>query len=125
VTTTSNEGAAAAFGMAQQAAASYQAPANSVSTDVAQAAVDQYRAEAQYEPFRELLPDGSELLVPWPTGEQMMRIAESGSEIAVAKVILGDQYDHFMATVGQRPFPEMMKFIERMMKYFGMGESSA
>lgn len=122
---TSEAQEASVFNMAQQAAQQAPSQPSYMQPDAARSAVDQFRAESRYEPFREQLPDGTVLEVPWPTGSQMARLQKASDEVDAQMILLGDQYQRWDDTVGQLPFPETMKVVQRMMEHFGLGESNA
>jgi hypothetical protein len=84
-----------------------------------------YRAEVKGEPFTLWLDDDKTLVIPRPTGDQMLDAEEAvhrGTSRDVIRALCGDQADELLEVLGDEDAAVLRAVATDLQESFGLGE---
>jgi hypothetical protein len=86
--------------------------------------LEQYRKEAEIQPFELEIEEGRVISIPAPDGDTVLDLAEIPihEPRRLLRLLLGDQYDEVLGIVGKDPSGVLPALTADILKHFKIGQ---
>lgn len=81
---------------------------------------DSYATEAEPIPFKLRVSQDEVIVIPYPTGDQMLRVDESRTAREILRSLCGDQWTRVFELVGDKHAKVMEKLADDIRHHFGL-----
>lgn len=84
-----------------------------------------YRSKAMKKPFELIVDEDKSILIPPPSTDVILDVAEATTPREQLRLLAGDQYEPLMEVIGEESGSILKPLMTDLTEYFGLGETSA